>query len=462
MKYPGFPLLKRAFFLLLTIIIFFALKVQISKLVYNMNHFLPQNIYVNGTYIGGLTIEEALHRLDLLEQVQQSKSITILYDDGLGLFQSSSYIYSELGGYANKESVAQQLYSIMNKKSNILKRFWRYRQIENSSLSLSLPFNIDQDKFMDALRKFDDSKLKQPVDAKLKCSDGKVQITPEEYGYVYDKETIYKELIKNPNFTTVKLHLKAVRPAMTTEDIEAMGIKEKIVSFSTRFDGSNAPRVANIKLAAKSIDGTILVPNGIFSFNEVVGDRTPKTGYLEAGIYRNGKVDTGIGGGVCQVSTTLYNAALLTDLEIIERSNHSLTVAYVPLSRDAAVSYGLQDLKFLNNTKHHIYIHSKVTSSTITFEFYSTKSNKKVELISTTISKVNAPIEYINDAAMLIGQEKVIEKGHDGFQSQLVKNTYIDGELVYSAIISKDRYQTSSKIVRRGKRIPDFMLDKDY
>jgi vancomycin resistance protein YoaR len=148
----------------------------------------------------------------------------------------------------------------------------------------------------------------------------------------------------------------------------------------------------------------------------------------------------------------------LADLPVTERSNHSLTVPYVPLSRDAAVSWGSQDFKFTNNTENHILINTRTTGSTITFEFYSTKSNKEVELISTTLSKSKAPVLYIDDIVAVFGQDTVVEKGHDGFQSQLVKKVYIDKKQISSEIVSKDRYLTAAKIIRRGLRIPDTIL----
>jgi vancomycin resistance protein YoaR len=288
-----------------------------------------------------------------------------------------------------------------------------------------------------------------------------VQILKEEYGFAYDKEDLYKELQSNQDITQANLNVKAFKPSVTTEILKMQGINEKISSFTTHFDANNKPRSSNIKLAAKSIDATVLPPGAVFSFNEIVGQRTEERGFKEAGVYINGKVDTGICGGICQVSTTLYNAVLLADLLVIERNSHSLTVPYVPLSRDAAVSWGLQDFKFTNNTENHILINSKTTAGSITFEFYSTKSNKSVELISTTLSRINAPVLYIDDIVAPFGQNIVVDKGHDGYQSQLVKNVYLDKNRVSSEVVSKDKYMTAAKIIKRGLRIPDSMLRID-
>ncbi|MDF2892178.1 MAG: hypothetical protein K0R80_2545 [Clostridia bacterium] len=445
--------------LILLIVIAIPLKAYTSKLVYKVNHYLPNNLYVDRLHLGGKTLEQAFNALSMLEEEQLKKPITILFDDGKGYYESNSFTYAQLGYFADMTNVVEQLNAIMDKDIGIINRFLRYRSIEKSKLVFPLNFSIHYDKYIKALEIFDNRKLKYPVDAKFEIENGKVQIIAEEYGYSYDKEGLYKELQRNRDLTTAKLNVKAVKPTITAELLKAQGIKELISSFTTKFDAGNVPRSSNIRLAAKIIDGTILPPGTTFSFNEVVGERTEEKGFKEAGVYINGKVDTGIGGGICQVSTTLYNSVLLADLHIKERSNHSLTVPYVPLSRDAAVSWGTQDFKFTNNTENHIFIHSKTTSGSITFELYSTKANKKVELISTTLSRNKAPVQYIDDMTAVFGQETVIDKGHDGFQSQLVKNVYVDGKIVSSELVSKDKYSAAIKIIKRGIRIPESILE---
>ncbi|MDF2597073.1 MAG: hypothetical protein K0R69_3414, partial [Clostridia bacterium] len=353
---------------ILLILIAIPLKTYTTKLIYKVNHYLPNNLYVDRLHLGGKTLEQAFNALSMLEEEQLKKPITILFDDGKGYYESNNFTYEQLGYYADKTNIVEQLNAIMDKDIGIMNRFLRYRSIEKSKLVYPLNFSIHYDKYIKALEIFDNTKLKLPIDAKFAIVNGKVQIIEEEYGYSYDKEGLFKELQRNKDLTTAKLNVKAVKPAITAELLKTQGVKELISSFTTNFDAGNAPRSSNIRLAAKIIDGTILPPGTTFSFNEVVGERTEEKGFKEAGVYINGKVDTGIGGGICQVSTTLYNSVLLADLFVKERSNHSLTVPYVPLSRDAAVSWGTQDFKFTNNTENHIFIHSKTTSGSITFE----------------------------------------------------------------------------------------------
>jgi vancomycin resistance protein YoaR len=437
----------------------FPLRNYISLQLYKMNNYLPDNLYVDNLNLGGKTLEEAKEELVKLESKQLKKPITILYDDGKGYYKSINFTFEQLGYYANVAPVVEKLSIIMNKNISLVKRFLTYRNIERTRMDLELSFNMHYDKYLKAIEILDNSTLKPPVDAKYEVIKGNIKIIPEENGYVYDKEGLYRNLLADKNLKTAKLNVKAVKPSITAELLGTQGIKELISSFSTNFDAGNTPRSSNIRLAAKIIDGTIVPPGATFSFNEVVGERTEEKGFREAGVYINGKVDTGIGGGICQVSTTLYNTVLLADLFVLERSNHSLTVPYVPLSRDAAVSWGTQDFKFRNNTENHIFVHSRTTAGSITFELYSTKNNKHIELVSTTISKSKAPIQYVDDFSLPIGQEDIVDKGHDGYQSKLVKNVYIDGNKVSSEEVSKDKYLPAMKIIRRGVRIPDVLQD---
>lgn len=446
---------------IISVLIAFPLRNYTSTLLFKINNYLPNNLYVNNIHFGGKTLVQATEELGKMEEEQLGKSITITCDDGLNYRRNMDFTYSQLGYYGDKTPIIEQLNSIMDQNISIINRFLHYRDIERSRLDCQLSFGIHYDKFLKALEIFDNSTLKAPVDAKYVISKGKIEIAPEQNGFVFDKEGLYKELQGNKDIKLAKLKVKAAKPSTTVDTLRTQGIKELISSFTTNFDLGNAPRSSNIRLAASYIAGTILPPGAIFSFNDVVGQRTEEKGFQEAGVYINGKVDTGIGGGICQVSTTLYNSVLLADLLVMERSNHSLTVPYVPLSRDAAVSWGSQDFKFSNNTENYILINSRTSGGSITFELYSTKSNKRVELISTTLAKNKAPVQYIDDLVAPFGKETVVDKGHDGYQSQLVKNVYLDGKRISTEVVSKDKYLTAIKIIKRGLKIPDTILSID-
>ncbi|MDF2521149.1 MAG: hypothetical protein K0R84_1777 [Clostridia bacterium] len=442
-------------FIFLLILIALFIRNYTVNLIGRMNNYLPNNLYINDIHIGNKTLAEAEELIKILEAVKLDKEIVITYEDGKGYVENHSFTYGELGYFAEKKVLMDELTSIFDNKGNIFKRIWQYKSIERSARNYTLKFNIDYNRFAKALNVFDSSKLQKPINAKYAVVKGKIVIVKEEIGYMFDKQALYNKLVADTSLNAAKLQVKAVNPSITAAQLAKQGIKEKISEFTTRFDAGNASRSSNIRLAAKIINGTVLAPGEVFSFNTIVGERTLERGFKEAGVYMNGKVDTGIGGGICQVSTTLYNAVLYADLHVLERYNHSLTVPYVPLSRDAAVSWGLQDFRFVNNTDYHIYIYASASKSSITFALFSTKSNKTVDLISTTISKIKAPVLYKDDASLEVGKQLVEDSGHDGFESQLVKKVYVNSKLVNTGIVSKDKYGTTSKIVIRGTKLSE-------
>lgn len=172
------------------------------------------------------------------------------------------------------------------------------------------------------------------------------------------------------------------KPTFTVEDLSA--IHERLVGYTTRFNPREANRTHNLQLVARRLNGAFVKPGGVFSFNEWVGERRPSDGFREAIVYKFGKMEKDTGGGLCQVSSTLYNVALLTGLPIRQRSHHSLTVHYVPLGRDATVYWGTHDLRFENDTSTPIYIRTVVRRSSLTIEAWgSAPLGRRVQITST-------------------------------------------------------------------------------
>jgi len=414
-----------------------------------MDTHLPRNIWLDDTPLGGKNLSEANDIMDQLIEKQLNKKVLLIFSQ-----QNSREIIEfsllELGFESNKELIKEQIHSLRMPGAKLLPRLKNYLSLQYKGLRLTLQYDINKEVLRRTLSSFDDSRLQKPKNAEYIYKDRNLSIVDEVIGYEFDLEKLCEDL-KKSNFPLIHVEVKEAIPKITSKSLKEQGINEKVASFSTKFSTSNVPRSHNIKLASSIISGTVLSPGEIFSFNNTVGERTKERGYKEAGVYLNGEVAEGLGGGICQVSTTLYNAVLLADLEIVERSNHSLTVPYVPLSRDASVSWNHPDLKFKNNTNHSIYIGTETKGNTITFDLFGTKNNKEVELISTVLSKKSPPILYKEDASLQPDTEIVVENGHVGYVSTLIKNIYIDGELISSEVVSKDKYLTSPKIIKRNK-----------
>ncbi len=216
-------------------------------------------------------------------------------------------------------------------------------------------------------------------------------------GFVIYMTSIPQKVVKVPVTVVKKVPVEKIvkvpvpakpapKPAPVPEDL-TVNQQDEVASFTTKFDSSQTTRVHNIELVASKLSGYVVQPGQIFSFNDVVGDRTVAAGYQLAPILVQGEFDQGVGGGVCQVSSTLFNTALISGLEVPERHAHSAYLDRYPLGRDAAVNYGYKDLKFKNNTQSPIMIQVSVAQNSVTVGFYGQKLNRNVVLNTTEAPK---------------------------------------------------------------------------
>ncbi len=251
--------------------------------------------------------------------------------------------------------------------------------------------------------------------------------------------------------TAVELPLKTGPKHVPDEVLDT--IVDEVSEFSTRFPASNRPRCSNIRLASQRINGIVLMPGDRFSFNQVVGKRTLRGGFQLAGVFKNGKHDTGVGGGICQVSTTLYNASLLGNLKIRRRSNHSMPVAYVPLGRDATVDYGNLDLVVENNYPTPIGLVSEYEPGRLTFRVFGKRDPDLEVKITTRPGKTDrAPseVQYVQDPTLPKGKQKVIEPGSIRRSVITFRQVYRAGKLVETQTLGPSFYGGGVKIIAVG------------
>lgn len=228
--------------------------------------------------------------------------------------------------------------------------------------------------------------------------------------------------------------------------------------FKTSFSSSSEERKNNIKLASLSLDKVFIDVGAEFSFNKTVGPRTEKRGYKNSKIIVGGEFVEGVGGGVCQVSTTLYNAVLLSGLKVVEYHPHSLVVSYVSPSFDAMVSYGFADLRFINNTNNPIILHTIVTDNTLTIEIYGEPNEFTYVMQSIKVEEIPAPkeLEVIDDKGeypeLFQGQKKVIKYSKAGLKSQGYIFTYKNGKLISTKKLRSDTYSATRGLIVYGTK----------
>lgn len=251
---------------------------------------------------------------------------------------------------------------------------------------------------------------------------------------------------------TYTIPLKITTPNITTNKLGDEAFPHLLGTYSTTYSTSNTNRSTNIRLASEKINGTIVMPGEIFSYNQIVGQRTIAAGFKSAAVYSGGEVTTGIGGGICQVSSTLYNSVLLANLEIVERYNHGFYPGYVPVSRDATVSWGGPDFKFKNTRNYPIKIVCSGTGGTISVKIYGLKSDNEyeVEIQSYVTSWFSYKTITKEDHTLPTGTTKVLQEGSNGCYSVAYKILKQNGEIISKSLLSKDTYNPHNKIVAVG------------
>lgn len=291
--------------------------------------------------------------------------------------------------------------------------------------------------------------------ATFKTSSGTVSIVPAEDGLAADAEDLAKRLtivLTGDGERRAELTMHRVEPDVTTEDAERMGIKERLSTFTTDYASSNKPRVANIHLLADALNGTLIPPGGTFDFNKTIGPRTAEKGYQEANAIVNGKLVPQLGGGICQIGTTIFNTVFFSGLPVVERHNHSLYISHYPKGRDATVSWGGPNFRFKNDTPDWVLIAASYTNSSVTIALYGTDPGYKVTYETGPWTNLkDPPVREIKDPNLPVGSKVVEERGVSG-RTILVTRKVTKGGAVVRTDTFKSSYRPTEEVVRVGTK----------
>lgn len=244
--------------------------------------------------------------------------------------------------------------------------------------------------------------------------------------------------------------LKITKADKTIDDLGTEAFPYLISTFSTKYDASNRNRSTNLQIAAEKINGKVLMPGEEFSFNKVVGKRTVEEGYKDAKIYADGGVVDGLAGGICQISSTLYNSVLLANLQITERRNHSFTTSYLPAGKDATVVWGTTDFRFVNSRSYPIKIEATVNNGIAEFKIHGMQEEVEYEVKILPVKTKSIPYTttYEEDPTIMPGQQKVKQAGHAGYKVTTYKELRQNGVVVSKEVISNDTYNPMRAIIR--------------
>jgi len=289
-----------------------------------------------------------------------------------------------------------------------------------------------------------------PVDAKFIVEDEKVIIEPSVDGKkLIRNEFLYqfKETVHKKESRIFEVPILIIKPELTTEKANSMGIEEFVSTDTEYFSSSAVDRVHNIQLLTSMLDGVLIPPHKVFSLNETSGRRTKEKGFLEAPTIIRGELVDTFGGGVCNVSTTIFNTAFLGGYKIIERNPHAWYISRYPPGRDAAISWGVQNFRFQNDSDYWILIKGESTKSSCTISFYSTDIGRNVEIITTPFSNFKSySVKYKPDPGIEEGTEVVDSEGIDGRDVTVTRIISKDGEVLSKEKIFT-RYYPKNKII---------------
>lgn len=276
-------------------------------------------------------------------------------------------------------------------------------------------------------------------------------IYPEVEGVDFDVDAA-KALIASEDKEEYTIKLTITKPKVTISQIGSEAFPDQLATFTTRYDASNTDRSTNLKIACQKLNGKVILAGETFSYNKTLGERTVAAGYRNGKIYENGEVVDGIGGGICQISSTLYNAVLMSNLEIVERRNHQFVTSYLPAGRDATVVYGMTDFKFKNTRKYPVRLAASVQNGIATISVYGIKEENEYTFSfeTKTIATIPVTTKYEEDASLAAGTEKVKQKGTNGLKTETYITKSLNGKVISRTLLSRDTYDAMARIVIKG------------
>ncbi|MDT2192592.1 VanW family protein [Paenibacillus larvae] len=256
----------------------------------------------------------------------------------------------------------------------------------------------------------------------------------------------------------IRLPVYDKQPETTIATLKNQGIERKIMEYSTTFNDQAEGRLHNVRSTASVLNEQLLKPGEVFDYAKMIELAEKQYGFKEAPVIVNGKLVPGVGGGICQVSTTLYNAILRTGLEVVERRNHSLPISYAPLGQDATFSSGHINFKFRNNTGSHLLIITQTSTNGLTVKLFGKiPPNISYDIISKTVETLPPTIKYVHNPALKDGQQKTIQSGRPGYIVETYRYKKQDGKVIATEKISRDRYSPQPTIIssNQEKSRPD-------
>ena len=409
---------------------------------------MKDNISINGKNVGGMTYDQVIDALggSLSDFSASTVTLTSEYGDVVTTL-------GDLGLSNNTEKVVKEAFEYGN-SGNVLKRYKDIEELKTNPKNYTVAKTIDQNKLKQVVENNIGSKMEGLNDYNLnKAEDGSISVTTEGQAVSVDaKATVsaVEKIINEDGYSGSDVSTAVVVSdnSKSERQQQLARIKNLLGTYTTSYASSGGARKTNVQRAASLVDGHVLFPGDQISVYNCIAPIEVSNGYELAHAYVGTEVVDSAGGGVCQVATTLYNAVIRAELNVIQRNCHSMKVSYVPISADAAIAGGVLDLKFSNNLEAPIYIEAGYDGANLTFNIYGEEyrpSNRTIEFESIQTGVINPPDEPIvtEDKSLPPGTEEVTQAAVTGYTGELWKYVFVDGVKTDSIKINSSRYQAS-------------------
>lgn len=411
------------------------------------NGIILQGVNVAGIKVGSLSTVEAVKKLERSLPFPAGSPLEIHDGD-----KSFSMKLSDIDAKYDYRSTAVTAFKYGRNGKDVI-QLTSLLKLRAEPVDVPAKIVFSEDKLAAIIQALKMNWDSRPENVSLSLASEKIEIAGEKAGYRLDSDKTFEQvwLVLSEGKLQAQAAGQLLEPEVKTADLSA--IDAVLAEYVTIFDENDGNRSHNIALASAAINGSLVKPGETFSLNRRLGPRGAENGYLEAPTFIDSQLALDFGGGICQVATTLYNAALLANLDIVERYSHPLPVNYVPLGRDATIAGDYLDLKFLNNTGGPIYISSNIASGTLAVSIFGARITEQREVRITTDKSVIQPevvLQY--DPSLPEGETRVMEQGKTGYTVKVYREVVVDGEVKTRALISNDYFEPGDTVLLVGPK----------
>lgn len=434
--------------------ILIALLVVLGIVLYNINDTVNKETIYAGISIEdmdmtGKTKEEAIEVIKSIKQSEIKKQSMNLK----GMDKEYTIGLEEIAFDYDYQEAADIAYGL-GREGNLFERYKKIKEIEKNNKKIELKSHYKSENIAQKAEIIAKEIDREVVDSKFDFNGGNFNISDEVIGYKVDEKQLASKIEENIyKLEAIEIPINTIEPKYTKEYYSK--INGIIGSSSTSFKTSGPGRVSNVQLSARAFNGKILHPGENLSYNSTLGPITTKAGYKDAPVIVAGDLQPGVGGGICQTSTTLYNALLRADLTVTERSHHSIPSAYMEKGLDAVVAGNYLDLKFRNDFDYPIYISSRTVGKTVYFDIYGDKKNRDytIQMEAKILKVIPHKVREIVKNDMKPGSRKVEQQGRNGYKVATYKHKIKNGKVIETKQVSSDYYKEREGIIHIGPKV---------